>query len=237
MNGGTPRALAAWDDALDLLHAHGWRLVPAYFLACLPFAVTALLTLDAVFAGDRADLPILCLGLVATGYLRWFGGALLQRRATQALDGDAGPALSAFLPAYFWTRLRRQALLAGPAAMDGGSAGEALANAKRVRRSLAGYFRRLRAVGTLFWLMGFLQLLVVQYFLVDMLLPFLFGYDDPLLAAVLFSRFWLTALLLFSCLCLECVWLTAGVIAYRRGAARWTGADLAARIRAAEGAK
>lgn len=235
MNGERFGALAAWDEAADILRRGGGRLVSGYFLCCLPFAVAALLTLDACLAGEREALPLLCLGLVATGYVRWLGGALLQRRAAETLDGGAAPPLAAFLPGYFGLRLRRQKLLAGPAAMDGGGAGEMLANANRAKRASPRLFRRLLATGALFWLVGAAQLFAVQYALVDLLLPFLFGFDDPLFSAVLFGRFWILALLMFSLLCFDCVWLIVGVVAYRRGASRWTGSDLLARIRAMEG--
>lgn len=236
MNGGFAAALAVWDDAADLLRRHGWRIVPGYFLACVPFAATALLLLDACLAGRGGELPPLCLALVATGYVRWLGGALLQRRAALALDEGETPASAAFLFGYFWLRLRRQTLLAGPTALEGGGAGEMLANARRTGRAAPGLIPRLWATGVIFWLLALGQVLATQYFLVDLLLPLLFGFDDPLLGAVLFGRFWLLALLLFSFLGWECLWLIAGVVVHRQGAARWTGADLLARLRAMEGA-
>ncbi len=174
-------------------------------------------------------LPELCLGLVATGYLRWLGGAAVQRAVVAAPGGQAVPSWRKMLPVYLWLRFFWSPMFAGPIALDS-TAGRPLAWLRRLKRENWRFFLRYRLLTLLFVALVLLQLYVLHYFLVDLVLPYVLGFDHQLFRAVLYSRMWWMALFLILFLLYEFINLVAGVLVYEALSNRWSGADLYRRL-------
>lgn len=223
-------ALAVCDDAIDLLREHGKELLPAYLIPSLPFAVAGLVFIEAVSSRNTAMLPMVCITLVITGYMRWLGGAAVQRRTAAIRFGHELPAWREMVRSYLWLRFLLQPMLAGPLAIDPLTRSSPWASCSKIRSANRAFFFRFFIATSIFYVVAILQIVVFQYFMLEIILPEVLGLDSQVFRAVLGSRFWVMSLFVILFLATEFFELIAGVLIYEALASRWSGSDLIGRV-------
>lgn len=224
------RALAVCDETLDFLRRHGSSLWPPYLFLSLPYIAAGIFFIDVVVGLDADGLPAACAALVATTFVRWLGGAVVQRRAIMLRDGREAPPLAEMLRPYLWMRLLWEKRMAGPLALDPLTRGAPWASWRRLQTASGSFSQRYGFAMFLFFLLGLVQVFATKYFLMDLVLPSVLGLDSQALRSVLSSRFWWLGTLLAYLLVMEFYQLIAGVVMFETLASRWSGSDLLVRI-------
>lgn len=222
--------LALCDDTLDFIRTHGGGLLPVYAGLTFPFAMACVFFIEAVNSRNTPALPLCAFFLLVTGFVRWLGGAAVQRRAQAIRQGRAAPSWAAMFRSFFFLRFALQPMLAGPLAIDPLTRAKPLASCFKVRGANRRFFTTFLAVTTLFYCIAMLQILAFHYFLLEIILPGVLGFDSQVFRAVLYSRFWWMSLFVVFMLATEFFELVAGVLAYESLASRWSGADLIGRV-------
>ena len=218
------------DETVDYLRHHGMTLAPTYLLCSLPFAVAGLVFLDTAASKNEAGLPFACLLLIVTAYVRWFGCAAVQRKVVAKMSGGNLNTWRAMLPSFLWLRLFGISEFAGPIALDSSAAKTPLSSLWRLKRENGQFFRRYLCATILFSLIIVLHLLLLRYFLSELLLPYVLGFDYQMFRAVLYSRFWVMGMFMMLYLGSEFFYLVSGTLIYQALCSRWTGADLYRRM-------
>lgn len=224
------RALGLLDESVDFLRAHAGAVLPPYLCLAFPFAFVSLLFIEAASIRSLSSLLWLAAALVVTGYLRWLGGAAVQRRVYALRTGRELPAWREMLPPYLWLRLLLRPLFAGPVALDPLNRNQPLAVCTKLWRGHVRFFLRFAALSTLFFLIAVAQVLAAQYFLSELVLPFVLGIDSQALRSVLGGAFWFVSVIVLCLLAAECFLMVAGVLLYETLMSRWSGSDLLTRV-------
>lgn len=248
--------LASLDRAVEVIRRHWGGILSRYALASGPMVWAGWLWIDAVVAQDRRGLGPASLAVTVALVWRWAGLSFVQawvmRRTGGAAAGPVWPRLWAIVLTRLYANLAivwgGLVVLPGVWGLYGsGMAGPILIQRRRrawaAMRELGGLmfaslgvlWRHLSAVSGLF-LVVVLNTVVIQWLVVNTVLPSLVGLDTADLRLSMAGAAWWISTFFLLWLGFDLYWAVACVLLLDQLQARRTGSDLSGRLAAMEGA-
>lgn len=242
------------DAAFEYLCRQPLRVLPLYLLAMLPTSLAVLHLFDIVASQYRSGVASAAALLTLTMPWRWIGLAVMQRRVQEDVRGEPAPRvrqrwirilfmrLYSFIfltwgsllvaPAYYGLFL---SVLATPTALETDQ--PAHEQLKRtfgwMNRNFARLARVAVALGALTLLL-YLTVIVTQYLMLQMILPYILGLDVADMQLTMQSWSWVLSLCYLLLLALDLWWQVSGVMLFYDLQSRRVGNDLRARLRLLE---
>jgi hypothetical protein len=238
------------DAAVEYIRHHGLRLLPLYLISMAPISIIALFLIDAITAQHRSVLSAWCWALVPATLWRWVWLAKIQQLIQRDLQSRPGLRLRSRLLWILVARLYANVaftwgsfiiapsfygLFAGSFAAplllerDGPLLRESFQVLRWIHHS-AGRLMRVSIALSFLMLILTLAAFIVQYILVQTVLPGFLDVDTTSLGITMSSTAWRLTLLYFVTLLFDFFWTVASVFLYYDSQSRRTGSDLRARM-------
>lgn len=239
------------DAAVEYLRLRIGNIFPIYVLSMIPHAVATALLIDALIAEQRSRIGRYCLYLTAATIWRWIGLTWIQRQTQRDLQLRPGRSFFRQLTPILLLRLYSSAAInwgifglgvpsfyglfvsafAAPLMLDDStpSHGRIKNCLLQIRRSSRRLLRVTLALTVMtIWLV--VVLLVLQYFVLEFVLPHFFDIQLTEITVTMNSWAWRLGIFYFAFLILNMFWTVAGVILYYDSQSRQMGTDLYARL-------